>query len=116
MQLSRCSASSGEPNQKRLALSGQKPLFDAVSAAILENLASKILPDGTNSEGIIDLYRRLSIQGLGTSPTLMGRVGVSDNEILTRSVLESVIDKPTSFEVFSGAQELPTPASTRFLP
>src|SRR2546423_2979958 len=72
-----------------------------MSTAILENLPIKIFADGADLEGIIDLYRKPFIQGLTTNPTLMRKVGISDYEVFARSVLESVTDKPISFEVFS---------------
>src|SRR5947207_11441034 len=72
-----------------------------MSAAILEKLPIKIFADGADLEGIVDLYRKPFIQGLTTNPTLMRKVGISDYEVFARSVLESVTDKPISFEVFS---------------
>ena len=72
-----------------------------MSTAILENLPIKIFADGADLEGIIDLYRKPYIKGLTTNPTLMRKVGVTDYEAFARSVLESVTDKPISFEVFS---------------
>jgi len=72
-----------------------------MSTAILENLPIKIFADGADLEGIIDLYRKPFIQGLTTNPTLMRKVGISDYESFARSVLESVTEKPISFEVFS---------------
>lgn len=72
-----------------------------MSTAILEKLPIKIFADGADLEGIIDLYRKPFIKGLTTNPTLMRKVGISDYEIFARSVLESVTDKPISFEVFS---------------
>jgi transaldolase len=72
-----------------------------MSTAILEKLPIKIFADGADLEGIIDLYRKPFIKGLTTNPTLMRKVGISDYEVFARSVLESVIDKPISFEVFS---------------
>jgi transaldolase len=72
-----------------------------MSAATLEALPVKIFADGADLEGIIDLYRKPFIQGLTTNPTLMRKVGISDYEVFARSVLESVTDKPISFEVFS---------------
>jgi transaldolase len=72
-----------------------------MSAAILEALPVKIFADGADLEGIIDLYRKPFIQGLTTNPTLMRKVGISDYEVFARSVLESVTEKPISFEVFS---------------
>src|SRR5256885_2398491 len=72
-----------------------------MSTAILENLPIKIFADGADLEGIIDLYRKPFIKGLTTNPTLMRKVGISDYEVFARSVLESVTEKPISFEVFS---------------
>ena len=69
--------------------------------ATLENLPVRIFADGADLEGIIDLYRKPYIKGLTTNPTLMRKVGVTDYEVFARSVLESVTDKPISFEVFS---------------
>jgi transaldolase len=70
-------------------------------SAVLEQLPIKIFADGADLEGIIDLYRKPFIKGLTTNPTLMRKVGVADYETFARSVLESVTDKPISFEVFS---------------
>ena len=72
-----------------------------MSTAILEKLPIKIFADGADLEGIIDLYRKPFIKGLTTNPTLMRKVGITDYEAFARSVLESVTDKPISFEVFS---------------
>jgi transaldolase len=72
-----------------------------MSIVTLENLPIKIFADGADLEGIIDLYRKPYIKGLTTNPTLMRKVGVTDYETFARSVLESVVDKPISFEVFS---------------
>ena len=72
-----------------------------MSAATLEALPVKIFADGADLEGIIDLYRKPFIKGLTTNPTLMRKVGISDYEVFARSVLDSVTDKPISFEVFS---------------
>ena len=72
-----------------------------MSTAVLEKLPIKIFADGADLEGIIDLYRKPFIQGLTTNPTLMRKAGISDYEVFARSVLESVREKPISFEVFS---------------
>ncbi len=72
-----------------------------MSTVILEQLPIKIFADGADLEGIIDLYRKPFIKGLTTNPTLMRKVGVTDYEVFARSVLESVTEKPISFEVFS---------------
>lgn len=72
-----------------------------MSTAILEKLPIKIFADGADLEGIVDLYRKPFIKGLTTNPTLMRKVGIADYEAFARSVLESVTEKPISFEVFS---------------
>jgi len=72
-----------------------------MSTLLLEKLPIKIFADGADLEGIIGLYRKTFIKGLTTNPTLMRKVGVTDYEVFARSVLESVTDKPISFEVFS---------------
>jgi transaldolase len=72
-----------------------------MSVSVLERLPIKIFADGADLEGIVDLYRKPFIQGLTTNPTLMRKVGISDYEVFAKSVLESVTDKPISFEVFS---------------
>ncbi len=72
-----------------------------MSAGLLEKLPIKIFADGADLEGIIDLYRKPFIHGLTTNPTLMRKVGITDYEAFARSVLESVTEKPISFEVFS---------------
>jgi transaldolase len=72
-----------------------------MSTAILEKLPIKIFADGADLEGIVDLYRKPFIKGFTTNPTLIRKAGASDYEAFARSVLESVTDKPISFEVFS---------------
>jgi transaldolase len=72
-----------------------------MSTAILEKLPIKIFADGADLEGIVALYRKPFIKGLTTNPTLMRKVGITNYEVFARSVLESVTDKPISFEVFS---------------
>jgi transaldolase len=72
-----------------------------MSTALLEKLPIKIFADGADLESIIDFYRKPFIQGLTTNPTLMRKVGIADYEVFARSVLETVTDKPISFEVFS---------------
>lgn len=67
----------------------------------LIDLPVKIFADGADLEGIIDLYRKPYIKGLTTNPTLMKKVGIRDYEVFAHSVLDSVTDKPISFEVFS---------------
>lgn len=50
---------------------------------------------------MLDLYANPLIKGLTTNPTLMRKAGITDYEAYARDVLQSVQDKPISFEVFS---------------
>ncbi len=50
---------------------------------------------------MISLYRDPLIKGLTTNPTLMRKASVQDYERFAREILETVRDKPISFEVFS---------------
>jgi transaldolase len=72
-----------------------------MNTEILEKLPIKIFADGADLEGIKELYQKPFIHGLTTNPTLMRKVGISDYETFARTVLETVTDKPISFEVFS---------------
>src|SRR4051794_38013287 len=71
----------------------------------LETLRVKIYADGADMAGMLDLYRNPLIKGMTTNPTLMKKAGISDYEKFAREVLETVTDKPISFEVF--ADEFP---------
>jgi len=72
-----------------------------MSSQLLLDLPIKIFADGADREGIASLYAKPYIQGLTTNPTLMRKVGIPDYEKFARAVLETVKDKPISFEVFS---------------
>ena len=67
----------------------------------LEQLNVKIFADGAELDGILELYRAPYIKGFTTNPTLMRKSGISDYEKFSRQVLEHVVDRPISFEVFS---------------
>ncbi len=67
----------------------------------LGQLGVKIFADGADKAGMLDLYANPLIQGMTTNPTLMNKVGIRDYEVFAKDLLESVRDKPISFEVFS---------------
>lgn len=50
---------------------------------------------------MLDLYNNPLIKGMTTNPTLMQKVGIRDYEVFAKDILETVQDKPISFEVFS---------------
>ena len=72
-----------------------------MSTDLLTNLPIKIFADGADREGMFDLYRKPFIQGLTTNPSLMNKVGITDYEAFAKMLLETIKDKPISFEVFS---------------
>lgn len=67
----------------------------------LDALKIKIYADGADKAGMLDLYRNPLIQGMTTNPTLMKKAGITDYEAFAKDVLQTVHDKPISFEVFA---------------
>lgn len=59
----------------------------------------KIFADGADLEAILQLSRNPIISGFTTNPSLMRRSGVEDYPGFARKVLETVTDRPISFEV-----------------
>ena len=68
---------------------------------LLENLRIEIYADGADEKGILELYRDPLIRGITTNPSLMRKAGVTDYEAFARRILETVVEKPISFEVLS---------------
>lgn len=62
---------------------------------------TKIFADGADKAAIARLYQDKRIAGFTTNPTLMRKAGISDYKQFALDVLETVVDKPISFEVFS---------------
>jgi transaldolase len=67
----------------------------------LSQLKVKLFADGADKKGMLELYANPLIRGLTTNPSLMRKAGVADYEAYAREVLQTVKDKPISFEVFS---------------
>lgn len=67
----------------------------------LDQLKVKIFADGADLDSILDLCKNPYIKGFTTNPTLMRKSGISDYEGFAHQVLEHIIDRPVSFEVFS---------------
>jgi len=61
----------------------------------------KIYADGADLESMVSLAGRSDIAGFTTNPTLMRKSGISDYEGFARKVLETITDRPISFEVFA---------------
>lgn len=62
---------------------------------------TKIFADGAEKAAITRLYEDPNIAGFTTNPTLMRKAGISNYKQFAQDVLEVVVDKPISFEVFS---------------
>ena len=61
----------------------------------------KIYADGADLEGMVALAEQSHIAGFTTNPTLMRKSGITDYEAFARKVLETITDRPISFEVFA---------------
>jgi len=72
-----------------------------MSTTALQQLRVKIFADGADKAGILELYANPLLAGLTTNPTLMRKAGIGDYETFARDILQTVKDKPISFEVFS---------------
>ncbi len=68
---------------------------------LLSELKIQIFADGANKKGIIDLSKQKYISGFTTNPSLMKNSGIKNYEEFCLDILQSVTDKPISFEVFS---------------
>jgi transaldolase len=66
-----------------------------------DRLRVKLFADSATLSDMLALYRRPSIRGFTTNPTLMHRAGVRDYVRFAREVLAAIPDRPISFEVFS---------------
>ena len=62
---------------------------------------TKLFADGADEAGMLEMYRAEHIKGLTTNPTLMRKAGIEDYVAFCRRILETITDKPVSFEVFS---------------
>jgi transaldolase len=64
-------------------------------------LTVKLFADGADVAGMRELYRNPLIRGFTTNPTLMRKAGVTDYRAFARDILQTIPDRPISFEVFS---------------
>ena len=67
----------------------------------LDKLNVKIFADGADKTTMLEMYARPYIHGLTTNPTLMRKSGITDYKKFCLDILQSIKDKPLSFEVFS---------------
>jgi transaldolase len=67
----------------------------------IEKLNIKIFADGADKISMLNMYQKPFIKGLTTNPTLMKKAGITDYASFCKDILNSIRDKPISFEVFS---------------
>jgi transaldolase len=67
----------------------------------INELNVKIFADGADKTGMLEMYAKPFIHGLTTNPTLMKKAGVRDYRAFCKDILNTITDKPLSFEVFS---------------
>ena len=71
-----------------------------------ESLKVKLFADGADLAGIAEMAANPLIRGFTTNPTLMRKAGIADYRAFARDVLQIVVNRPVSFEVF--ADDFPT--------
>lgn len=64
-------------------------------------LKIKIFADGADKQNMLEMYKKPSIAGLTTNPTLMRKSGITDYRQFCLEILQTITEKPISFEVFS---------------
>jgi transaldolase len=67
----------------------------------VSELKVQIFADGADKASMLELYRQPYIKGFTTNPTLMRNAGITDYERFAHEILESIPDRPISFEVFA---------------
>ena len=65
----------------------------------------KIFADGADKVGMLSMYKNLRIDGFTTNPTLMRKAGITDYIGFAKEILQTIDDKPVSFEVFADGFE-----------
>ncbi len=65
------------------------------------DLRVKLFADGAEKKSMLDLYANPLIRGFTTNPTLMRKANITDYEAFARDILETITDRPISFEVFA---------------
>ena len=61
----------------------------------------KIFADGADKAGMLSMYKNPCIDGFTTNPTLMRKAGITDYTGFAKEILQTIDDKPVSFEVFA---------------
>lgn len=64
-------------------------------------LRVKIFADGADKSGMLEMYRKPFIKGFTTNPALMRKAQIKDYTSFARDIIQSIPDRPISFEVLS---------------
>jgi transaldolase len=67
----------------------------------ISKLKVKIFADGADLNGMKEMYAKPYIKGFTTNPTLMRKAGIQDYKAFALQVLDTIPDRPISFEVFA---------------
>jgi transaldolase len=67
----------------------------------IADLRVQLFADGADKAQMLRLYQNPLIKGFTTNPTLMRKAGIRDYEAFAREILQTIPDRPISFEVFS---------------
>jgi len=67
----------------------------------IKDLKIKIFADGADIKEMVEAYKKGTVKGFTTNPTLMKKHGITDYESFAKEVLKNIPDRPISFEVFS---------------
>lgn len=76
-------------------------MLNALLVKTISELKVKIFADGADKAGMLEMYAQPYIKGFTTNPTLMRKAGVSDYRAFAKDILQTIHDRPISFEVFS---------------
>jgi transaldolase len=72
---------------------------------MLDQIKTKIFADGADLEQILALAPDPRIKGFTTNPSLMWKAGLTDYEEFAKRLLDQIVDKPISFEVFGDDED-----------
>src|SRR4051812_4292861 len=61
----------------------------------------KIFSDGADKKSMLEMAADPKIHGLTTNPSLMRKAGITDYRAFAKEILQTVREKPISFEVFA---------------
>jgi transaldolase len=68
---------------------------------VLDSLRTKIFADGADLDTILRLSADPRLRGFTTNPSLMWKAGLTDYAEFAERLLEQIVDRPVSFEVFA---------------